>query len=110
MIGVMRARRLLLLMFFVYVAVDLGCASVPGAFTFEAADSVEAVGAHRMRAPAMPRLVALPAMTIATLAPPLPQPAPSRDPRTMPSAARWQPHGASAPTAAADPRPAVDDD
>jgi hypothetical protein len=109
MTGAMRVRRLLLLMFFVYVVVDLGCAFVPGAFAFEAEDSVEAVSAYRIRTPAMPRLVSVPAT--ATLAPLPPRTEPYvGDVQTVPSPVGWQPHAASARTAAPDPRPSAEDD
>lgn len=45
----MRCRRLLLLALLLYVALDFSVPSMPGAFAFESADSVESVQARRSR-------------------------------------------------------------
>jgi len=48
----------LLLAVLLYVVVDLSCAEMPGAFVFDAADSVESIDASRTRVTA--RVVILP--------------------------------------------------
>lgn len=45
----MSTRPLLLLAFLVYVAVDLGCPFVPGAFSFDPQQCVDGVSRHRDR-------------------------------------------------------------
>jgi hypothetical protein len=52
-----KCRRELLLAILVYVALDLSLPAMPGAFVFEAADSVESIGGGRVAT----RVVALPA-------------------------------------------------
>jgi hypothetical protein len=54
-----KSRRLLLLALLVYVALDLSCADMPGAFMFEPEDSVESVDVPRTRLTG--KIVALPA-------------------------------------------------
>jgi hypothetical protein len=109
MTALMGVRRLLLLAFFAYVVMDLGCPLVPGAFSFDVADSVEAVSAHRMRAPAVPRVVSMPVR--APLMPPLAQDLPhASDVRPLRSPIAWQPHAGFDHIPAAEPRPSLEDD
>jgi hypothetical protein len=54
-------RRALLVVILVYVSLDLSLAMMPGAFVFDAGDSVESL--HVTRGPATPELVASPAAT-----------------------------------------------
>jgi hypothetical protein len=61
----MWARRCLLLAFFAYVVLDLSCPFVPGAFTFDPADSVDAVSAYRARPASLPRVASVPSTTVA---------------------------------------------
>jgi hypothetical protein len=105
----MGMRRLFLLVFILYVVLDLGCPLVPGAFSFEPADSVDAVSADRTRPPALPR-VAVPAPAMAAV--PLLVPSGKRPPKPaeVPGFAVWCPHAARTQTLAADPRPSAEDD
>jgi hypothetical protein len=58
------ARRAILIALFAYVLLDLGCPLLPGAFSFDPAESVDAVTALRVRPPALPRLASpLPTVT-----------------------------------------------
>jgi hypothetical protein len=54
------ARRTLLVAFLVYLTLDLSLATMPGAFVFDASDSVEGLQAHR--GPNAPQAVLLPAL------------------------------------------------
>jgi hypothetical protein len=67
----------LLLAILVYVTLDLSLAGMPGAFVFDAADSVESV--HRPRARGAATLVAVPATAVA-ISPPMPLPSPPMTP------------------------------
>ena len=109
MTGAMGVRRLLLLAFFAYVTLDLGCPFVPGAFNFEPADSVEAVGGHRLRSPALPRVAST---TLAATFMTQPVFAPRRGAEALPtfSPVGWHPHAGGDHTGAADPRPSAEDD
>jgi hypothetical protein len=62
-------RRTFLVVFFAYVLLDLCCPLVPGAFSFDPAESVEAVAAYRARATALPRAAFLPPPVTSTLCP-----------------------------------------
>ena len=104
MTSAMRVRRLFLLAFFAYVVLDLGCPHVPGAFTFDPADSVEAVSAHRMRPPAFPRVTLTP-----VIATPTPEPRHVATALTMPSPVRWCPRADRDHVVASDPRPSTED-
>jgi hypothetical protein len=109
MSAVMGIRRLLLLAFAACVLLDLGCPFVPGAFSFDPAESVDAVSAYRARPPALPRVAsAPPAMTPPVL--PAHVPAQATETPASPSPARWRPHARRDHVAAADPRPSVEDD
>ena len=100
----MRARRCLLLVFLAYILLDLGSPFVPGAFTFDPADSVDAVSAARARLAALPRIA--PAWFTAMPMPPLPTPVVHTFDGPAPAHPTWRP-----PTiATADPRPSLDDD
>ena len=105
----MRLRRLLLLAFVAYVVLDLGCPLVPGAFSFDPEESVDAVSAYRSRPPAVPRVAVV--VSGAAFAPPLPVPArqASEAPATL-SLVGWRPHADRDHTLAADPRPTAEDD
>ena len=108
MMGGMRARRLLLLSFF-YVVFDLGCPMIPGAFSFDPAESVDAVSAYRLRPAAAARIVMLP--------PSMPEPLLLADPvrraavspRTRQSV-DWRPHAAEERATPSVARPSLDDD
>ena len=104
----MRARRCLLLAFFAYILLDLGCPFVPGAFTFDPAESVDAAGAYRARPGGLPRAVAAP-VTPAVL------PLVARPERSLAGATpvfasvRWEPHATRDRVGASDPAPSADD-
>jgi hypothetical protein len=104
----MRLRRLVLLACVAYVAVDLGCPLVPGAFSFDPDESVDAVSAYRIRPPAVPRAaVSLPMAVTPMLAP-----AAAHGPSVsaVPSLAGWRPHADHGRSLVADPRPTAEDD
>ncbi len=105
----MRLRRLFLLAFFAYVMLDLGCPLVPGAFSFDPADSVDAVSAYRIRPPAGPRDAVVPS---AVALAPLPAPAAGQAPEALAVLALvgWRPHAGRDHSLAADPRPSAEDD
>ena len=103
------ARRLLLLAVFAYVVLDLGCPMVPGAFSFDPADSVDAVSAYRARPALVPRVVAVPSSRTVVL---LPAESATHvaHARVVVSPAGWRPHAGRDRAVAADPRPSLDDD
>ena len=105
----MPIRRLLLVVFFAYVVLDLGCPMVPGAFSFDPAESVDAVGAYRVRPAALPRIATVPAsaMSIRPLAETV---APSPDSRAVPSLVVWRPHAGRDRAVGSGPRPSTEDD
>jgi hypothetical protein len=109
MTAAMGVRRLLLLAFFAYVLMDLGCPFVPGAFSFDVADSVEAVSAYRVRAPAVPRVASIPGPVPLTR-PLADDPLPATDARPVRSPIAWKPHAGFDYPPAADPRPSLEDD
>jgi hypothetical protein len=53
------ARRAILIAFFAYVLLDLACPLLPGAFSFNPAQSVEAVSADRIRPVGVARIASL---------------------------------------------------
>jgi hypothetical protein len=53
------ARQAILIAFFAYVLLDLGCPLLPGAFSFDPDESVEAVSAARTRAVGVARIASL---------------------------------------------------
>jgi hypothetical protein len=109
MIAGMGLSRLLLLAVFAYVVLDLGCPSIPGAFSFDPADSVDAVSAYRIRPPASPRVVHVAVVTTTVRL----SADTGRDVaahRGEPPAIGWRRHAVGNRAGAADPRPAVDDD
>lgn len=105
----MRARQLLLLSFFFYVVLDLGCPMIPGAFSFDPAESVDAVSAYRLRPAAVARIVMVP--------PSMPEPLLLADavrraavsPRTRQSV-DWRPHAGEECVTTPVARPSLDDD
>ena len=104
----MRAQRALMLAFFAYVVLDLACPLVPGAFSFDPDESVDAVSAYRLRPPAVPRVVAptfavAPVRVFVDVA--THAAAPSR-----PSPVGWRSHAGRDRTAASDPLPSAEDD
>lgn len=105
----MQVRRLVLLAFFAYVALDLGCPLVPGALSFDPAESVDAVSAYRARPPALPRVTAAPpALTaVRLLVHPVPHAA---NALVVPSFVGWRPHAGRDHTLASDPRRPIEDD
>ena len=105
----MQVRRLVLLAFFAYAALDLGCPLVPGAFSFDPAESVDAVSAYRARPPALPRVAAAPpAMTaVRLLVDPV---AHAPNALVVPSLVGWRPHADRDHALASDPRPRIEDD
>lgn len=105
----MRARRCLLLALFAYVLLDLGCPFVPGAFSFDPDESVDAVGVYRARPTAAPRVATVPFIT-ATLVP-LAHADHGRPGLTaaVPPAG-WRPHTARERLGAPEPLPSTDDD
>lgn len=106
----MPVRSLLLLAFLVYVLLDLGCPLVPGAFTFDPAESVDAVSAYRARPPALPRVPpAPPAMTSILVRPDAPGHF-AVEASAVPSPAGWRPHAGRDHALASDPCPSLDDD
>jgi hypothetical protein len=62
-------RRAFLIVFFAYLLLDLGCPLVPGAFSFDPAESVEAVNACRVRPAGLPRVASLPPPVSSMLSP-----------------------------------------
>jgi hypothetical protein len=105
----MRARRLVLLAFFAYVVVDLGCPLVPGAFSFDPDDSVDAVSAYRIRPPAGPRVALVPSAGAIAL-PPAPDAAHAPEAPAVVSLVGWRPHAGRDRTTGMAPRPSPDDD
>jgi hypothetical protein len=105
----MPARRFLLVAFFAYVLLDLGCPSVPGAFSFDPAASVDAVSAYRARPAALPRVAPTPFATTSLRLLAETAGYASGSP-SAPSAVGWRPHAVRDHAAAADPRPSVEDD
>ncbi|MBM3221685.1 MAG: hypothetical protein FJZ38_23940 [Candidatus Rokubacteria bacterium] len=105
----MRLSRLLVFVLVAYVGADLGSPLVPGAFTFDPADSVEAAGGYPARPFVVPRVVSPPAAILPLrpaaegVAHPVRVPDPS-------SAVPWRPHAGRDHPGARDPRPALDDD
>ena len=105
----MPIRRLLLVVCFAYVLLDLGCPMVPGAFRFDPAESVDAVGAYRVRPAALPRIAAVLASSMSI---PLFEEtvAPSPDSRGVPSLVIWRPHAGRDRGAGPGPRPSTEED
>ena len=105
----MRARHILLLAFFAYVVLDLGCPMIPGAFSFDPAQSVDAVSAYRARPEALPRVMSVPSSTPAVrlLAE---TSVPAGEDRAVPSPAAWRPHAGRDHAVAPDPRLSTEDD
>ena len=115
MSGAMRARRCLLLAFFAYILLDLGCPFVPGAFTFDPAQSVDAVSASRLRPSARELASALPPRVVAApFAITMPFVGAAEGSleaaARVPAPARWRPHATRERVGAADPSPSTDDD
>ena len=105
----MRLRRLLLLAFFAYVALDLGCPMVPGAFSFDPADSVDAVSAYRARSPVFPRVFAL-ASSIENVGVPLDTAGDGADVRPAGlSPVGWRPHAVRDQATPPGPHTSADD-
>jgi hypothetical protein len=105
----MRAKRALLLAFFAYVVLDLACPLVPGAFSFDPDESVDAVSAHRLRPPAVPRVVA-PTFAAAPVRVFVDVATHAAAPSSRLSPVGWQSHAGPDRTAASDPVPSVEDD
>ena len=107
----MQVRRLVLLAFFAYVALDLGCPLVPGAFSFDPAESVDAVSAYRARPPALPRVAAATSAmsTMMAVRPFVGPVAHTPNVLVVLSFVGWRPH-AGRDHALADPRPRIEDD
>jgi hypothetical protein len=105
----MPARRFLLVAVFAYVLLDLGCPSVPGAFSFDPADSVDAVSAYRARPPALPRVASVPFATTSVRVFEETAMHAAGSP-SAPSPVGWRPHAIRDHAAAPDPRPSVEDD
>ena len=103
----MRVPRLFLFAFIVYVVLDLGCPLVPGAFSFDPDDSVDAVSACRARPCPLPRLASMPAVVMAV---PGPAPHALRGGDVAPSLVMWRPHAGRDQRLAAEPRPPIEDD
>ena len=85
-------RRCLLLAFFAYVALDLGCPLMPGAFSFDPAGSVEAVSAYRVPSFSAPRIAAQP--FVMTAARTIPRPTNAPVCASAPAPLRWRAHAA----------------
>jgi hypothetical protein len=105
----MRLRRLVLLACLVYVVVDLGCPLVPGAFSFDPDDSVDAVSGYRIRPPAGPRVALVPSAAAIAL-PPTPAAAHASDAPAVVPLVGWRPHAGRDRTPGVDRRPSPDDD
>jgi hypothetical protein len=71
-----------------YVLLDLGCPLVPGAFSFDPTESVEAVTAHRIPPPVLSRPAA-PLATAATSTPRVTRPSHAAVVLTIVPAAEW---------------------
>lgn len=104
----MGARRFFLLGFFAYILLDLGCPFVPGAFSFDPAHSVDAVGAYRARPSGLPSVAPAPATTFdrRLVAPAVHTAGAS----STPALVNWRRHAVRDHAAASDPRPSVEDD
>ena len=105
----MQMGRLVLLAFFAYVAVDLGCPLVPGAFSFDPAESVDAVSAYRARPPALPRVAAAPPVMMAVRLL-VDRVAQVPNAPVVLSLVDWRPHAGRDHALASDPSPRLEDD
>ena len=105
----MQARQFLLLAFFAYILLDLGSPFVPGAFTFDPADSPDAASAIRARSTVAPR-IAPPPFAVAAARPAIEMPSRTTERRAPFASVGWQAHIGYEPPRAADPRPAAEDD
>ena len=97
----MKLRRRLFLALLLYVTSDLSLPAMPGAFVFDAGDSVESVQARRDRGTAEPVLLQAPSNHPA----PMPTPARITAATPVPALRRAAPHATLArrrPSAAAD--------
>jgi hypothetical protein len=106
----MGTKRLLVLAFFAYVALDFGCPMVPGAFSFDPDESVDAVSACRARPAVFPRAVAVTSFTSGVQLPD-DNAAPAADLRAGTSPIGWRPHaGHDHTTTRSGPRLSLDED
>ena len=105
----MRVRRFLLLAFLAYVMLDLGCPLVQGAFSFDPADSVDAVSAYRIRPSAAARVAPVPSAA-AFAQPRVPSAALAPETPAVLSLVSWRPHADRDQPLSADPRPTAEDD
>jgi hypothetical protein len=109
MTRLMPMRRCLLLAFFGYVILDLGCPLVHGAFSFDPAQSVDAVSAYRARPSALARVApASPPMTADPVRVEMASPTAAASASQAPVV--WRPHAGPDDRHASDARPSVDDD
>lgn len=104
-----RMRRFFLLALFGYVVLDLACPLVPGAFSFDPAQSVDAVSGYRERPAALARVAAVPPAMTAESVPAETSSHVVAAP-AAPPAAVWTPHAGPDDVRASDALPSVDDD
>lgn len=104
----MQARALLLTVFLAYVALDLGCPLVPGAFSFDPAASVDGVTVYRTRPPALPGPASLPAAL--SVPPPTHVVESASEAHVVSVPVGWRPHAVRPQVATPDSRRATDDD
>jgi hypothetical protein len=104
----MRVRALLIGAFLAYVALDLGCPLVPGAFSFDPASSVDAASSYRARPLALPVSVAPPSFVLTVGA------GRGGDAKAetvgVPLPVAWRPHAIRDHVTASEPPRPVDDD
>jgi hypothetical protein len=105
----MTLRRLFLLLFFAYVGLDLGSPMVPGAFSFDPDDSVDAVAGDRARPASLPRVASVPA-SVALIRPLVETAAPVSAARAVPLLVAWRPHASLDRAAGPQPRASAEDD
>jgi hypothetical protein len=105
---VTRVRALLIVAFLAYVAVDLGCPLIPGAFSFDPASSVDAASPYRARPLALPVSVAPPSFLLTV---PAGRGVDAKaETAGVPPPVAWRPHAIRDHVAAPDPSRSFDDD
>jgi len=103
----MPLRNALLAALISYVVLDLCSPLIPGAFSFDPAESVDAVGAFRAR-PGPVRVVAVPPDLVAVAAVPVPPSRPSDSSPVVSRLTGWRPHAMGRHTATSRPRSVED--
>jgi hypothetical protein len=108
MSGAMRVRSVLLTAFLMYVALDLGCAAIPGAFAFDPAASVDAASSYRTKLSGPSAGTALP--SVPAVHAPLDDAPPAPAVRVTAPRPTWRPHAGRDRGAARHPLRSPDDD